>query len=213
MISLEFNNNNDFIELFKHRLKEFSGAKYVVLTDSCSNAVFLCLKYLQKHSYIPVQATELLIPEQTYISIPHAIKNAGFTPIFNKKKWKGKYKIGNLPIYDCAVGFKKDMYKKGQFQCLSFQQKKAIGIGKGGAILLDNKEAYEILNRMAWDGRDSSIPVKDDNNLIHGYHMNMIPDDAVKGVLLLNQYKFKKSDIKTYKDYPNISRMKYYERY
>jgi len=201
---LKFKNNNDFITLFEQRLSEYTGAPYVVLTDSCTNAIFLSLKYLQKHSYVPVQATELLIPKRTYISVPQAIINAGFTPIFNKKSWKGKYKIGNLPIYDCAVGFKKNMYKEGQYQCLSFQQKKTLGIGKGGAILLDNKEAYDTLKRMAWDGRDSSVSVINDMHITHGYHMNMIPDDAAKGVLILNQLP-EKTKQGTYKDYPNIS--------
>jgi dTDP-4-amino-4,6-dideoxygalactose transaminase len=205
-MSLLFKNNNDFLEVFKNRLKEFTGAKYVVLTDSCSNAIFLSLKYLQKNSYIPIQSTELLIPNRTYLSVPQSIINAGFTPIFNDKKWKGKYKIGNFPIYDCAVGFKPGMYKAGQYQCLSFQQKKALPIGKGGAILLDNYDAYVTLSRMAWDGRDSSIPVKDDKNIIHGYHMNMIPDDAARGILLLNQFEFNKRQIKSYKDYPDLSK-------
>lgn len=127
---MQFKNNNDFITLFEQRLSEYTGAPYVVLTDSCSNAIFLSLKYLQKNSYVPIQATELLIPERTYISVPQAIINAGFTPIFNKKKWKGKYKIGNLPIYDCAVGFKENMYKPGQYQCLSFQQRKLLELVK-----------------------------------------------------------------------------------
>jgi dTDP-4-amino-4,6-dideoxygalactose transaminase len=95
------------------------------------------------------------------------------------------------------------MYNGGMV-CLSFQQKKSIPIGKGGAILLDNENDYKILKRMAWDGRDASKSVKEDmKNIILGYHMNMIPDDAAKGVLKLNQYEGDK--IGSYADYPDIS--------
>lgn len=200
-------NNNDFTLMFEKRLSEFTGAPYVVLTDSCSNAIFLTLKYLQKHYYIPIQETRLIIPKQTYISVPQQIIHAGFEPCFDDIKWKGGYQIGNFPLFDYAVGLKRNMYKDGQFQCLSFQQKKALNIGKGGAILLNNKEAYETLKRMAHDGRDSSIPVHEDNNIILGWHMNMTPDDSVKGVLLLNQLSKEKlkASIKSHKDYPDIS--------
>lgn len=205
----KFNNNNDFILLFEKKLAEFTGAKYVVLTDSCTNALFLSLKYYSNNAYIPIQASELLIPERTYISVPQVVKNAGFTPIFNDERWKGKYKIGNLPIYDCAVGFKKDMYKKDTFMCLSFQERKALKLGKGGAILLDDREAYKTLKRMAHDGRDSSIPVSEDKNIISGYHMNMTPDIAAAGVIKLNLLSKEdiNSNIKTFKDYPNISKI------
>jgi len=200
-------NNNDFLNLFEKRLSEYTGAPYVVLMDSCTNAIFLSLKY---YSGISLVSSNLLIPEQTYVSVPQSLIHAGFTPIYNNKKWKSKYRIGNTPIFDCAVGFKPKMYKKNTFMCLSFQQKKALPIGKGGAILLDNKEAYKTLKRMAFDGRDASIPVKEDNNnIILGYHMNMTPDQAAKGILLLNQYQFNKKDIKSYKNYPNISGIKY----
>ena len=199
-------NNHKFIELFEKGISEYTSAPYVVLTDSCTNAIFLCLKYLQRTSYIPKQALEISIPTRTYISVPQAIFNAGFTFNYKKEKWKGSYRLGKTNIYDYAVGFKPNMYKSNQMQCISFQQKKAIGIGKGGAILLDNKEAYETLKRMSWDGRDASKSVQEDiQNIIPGYHMNMTPEMASTGLLLLNQYQFNKKDIKKFKDYPNIS--------
>ena len=37
-------NNNDFILMFEKLLSEYTGAPYVVLTDSCTNALFLSLK-------------------------------------------------------------------------------------------------------------------------------------------------------------------------
>lgn len=201
-------NNNDFILMFEKLLSEYTGAPYVVLTDSCTNALFLSLKL--KLNQNKIIDHNILIPNRTYISVPQAIIHCGLTPVYGDFHWFGSYELGDTHIMDCAVGFKKDMYKPDKFMCLSFQQKKAIKIGKGGAILLDNFDDYNTLKRMAWDGRDSSKSVLDDiDNIILGYHMNMIPDDAAKGILLLNQYNFSLNDIKNHIDYPNIEQINY----
>jgi dTDP-4-amino-4,6-dideoxygalactose transaminase len=194
-------NNHYFIDLFEQRLREFTGSPHVVLTDSCSNSIFLSLIFLKR--YKNFNATSVTIPKQTYISVPQSIINAGLKVRFEDKKWFGTYELEGTPVIDAAVGFKKDMYVGGMM-CLSFQQKKSISIGKGGAILLDNESDYNILKRLSWDGRDSSKSVKDDiENIIPGYHMNMIPDDAAKGVLKLNQCV--ETKIGSYADYPDIS--------
>lgn len=184
--------------MFEDELSTYTGAPYVVLTDSCTNAVFLMLKYLD------IQTT-ISIPNHTYISIPQQIIHAGGCVEWNTEEWIGSYNLKNTPIWDSAVGFHKDMYIKDQFMCLSFQQKKALPIGKGGAILLSKKEDYEILKRMAWDGRDASVSVERDiNNIILGYHMNMTPNDAVNGLLLLNQFTAVKDNQGCWLDYPNL---------
>jgi dTDP-4-amino-4,6-dideoxygalactose transaminase len=193
-------NNHFFIDLFEQQLSEFTGAPYVVLTDSCTNAIFLSLVYLNR--YRGYRDT-VVVPKQTYVSVPQAIMNAGFPLLFEDEKWYGQYKLKSTPIVDAAVGFSRGMYSRGMV-CLSFQQKKALSIGKGGAILLDDQQAYNTLKRMSWDGRDASISVKDDlQNIIPGFHMNMIPDDAATGVLKLNNYAGDK--IGSYQDYPDIS--------
>ena len=145
-----------------------------------------------KSLYLAFKDYELEIPKNTYVSVPQSIIHAGFKPTFKDIKWKKFYQIGDLPVYDYAVGFESGIYKSGTFQCLSFQQKKCLNIGKGGAILTDDYEAYKILKRLSWDGRDASIPVQEDKNIILGFHMNMIPDDAAKGILLLNQLNKKR---------------------
>lgn len=198
-MELVFENNNDFITLFERRLSKYTGAPYVVLTDCCTNAVFLSLKYLYKNGLIQ----SLAIPKQTYLSIPNIIDLAGFKYNYKDIKWTKGYQIGETPIFDMAVGFEEGMYRKGEYQCLSFQQKKTLPIGRGGAILLDDYEAYKTLKRMVNDGRDSSIHFSKDPNITKGYHMYMTPDNAAKGVLLLNQLKEVKFG--TYQDYPDIS--------
>ena len=191
-------NNHEFITMFEDELSTYTGAPYVVLTDSCTNAIFLLLKYLNIKE-------DIGIPSHTYVSVPQQIIHAGYEGFWVKDDWIGSYNLRNTPIWDSAVGFHKDMYIKDQYMCLSFQQKKAIPIGKGGAILLSNKEDYEVLKRMSWDGRDASKSVKDDlDNIILGYHMNMPPEDAVKGLLLLNQYNSSENNQGCWLDYPNL---------
>jgi len=195
-------NNHFFIDKFEEKLSKFTGAPYVVLTDSCTNALFLCLELRNRKQ---LEREVLTIPTRTYVSVPQAIQNAGYDFELDRIHWNGNYQLKPFPIYDYAVGFKEDMYQEGTYQCLSFQQKKAIPIGKGGAILLDNYDDYLYLKRMSWDGRDASIPVNDDiNNIIRGYHMNMTPEMAAKGTLLLNQYSFNIMDIGTSNDYPSL---------
>lgn len=209
MIPLTFDNNHDFITLFENKLSEYTGAPFVVLTDSCTHAIDLSLKYFLKNYYLPSGYEFLNIPKQTYISVPQTIKHNKFIVSYEDIKWYKYYKIGDLPIFDYAVGFEPNIYKAGEFQCLSFQQKKALNIGKGGAILLDDKDAYTYLKRLTWDGRNASIPVKEDKNILEGYHYYMSPEDAAKGILLLNQLDKKWIDYKlgSYLDYPDISKI------
>ena len=187
--------------MFERELSKFTGAPHVALTDSCSNAIFLSLEYLRRYRKFD---GEVSIPQRTYVSVPQAILNAGFEVSFRDERWLGTYQLKGTPIIDAAVCFASQMYEPKTMMCISFQQKKALPIGKGGAVLLDDYHAYKTIKRMAWDGRDASKPVAEDLvNIIPGYHMNMIPDDAAKGVLLLNQFDGKVAG--SFMDYPNIS--------
>lgn len=198
---MNFKNNNDFILLFEKRLSEYTGAPYVVLTSSCTNSIMLMLKYLK--------STKAVIPSRTYLSVAQLLYKENINFKYSDKSWKGSYHICDN-IYDYAVGFKENMYVLGQYQCLSFQQKKTLNIGKGGAILLDSYEDYKILKRMSHDGRDGSIHTSlDIENIILGYHVYMSPDEAVKGILLLNQLLDRNIIIGSSDDYPDISGINY----
>ena len=196
----DFNNNNDFVELFEQKLCEYTGAPFAVAVDRCTNAILLALEYYNK------RRQRITIPCQTYLSVPMTLINYGYNVWFKDEQWTGSYRLGATNVYDYAVGFDKNMYVPGQVQCVSFQQKKRLAIGKGGAILLDNEEMYNKLKRMRHDGRDSSIPVTSENpqDIIMGYHMYMSPDEAARGILLINQLNntFVPG---SYNDYPDIS--------
>jgi len=150
----------------------------------------------------------LLIPKNTYVGVPNAIINAGFPVEFTDLKWKGFYEIEGTNIMDCAVDFHRGMYKPGFIQCLSFQQKKRLNIGKGGAILLDDADAYERLKMMAHDGRSDIVDME---NWQQGYHMNMTPEMAAKGLLILNQIDLRPDKWGSYRDYKDLSVIKYFK--
>ena len=82
------------------------------------------------------------------------------------------------------------MYREGQMQCLSFGYDKPLHIGRGGAILLDDKKAYQAILAMRYDGRDLSItPWQDQKEFRIGYHYKPTPEEAVQGLALLEGLK------------------------
>ena len=85
---------------FEDSIAKYTGAKYAVAVDSCTNAIFLCCKYLNvKH---------VTIPARTYLSIPMSIIHSGGEVIFDKDKninnWEGIYQLKPYPIWDSAKG-------------------------------------------------------------------------------------------------------------
>lgn len=210
-------NNSQFIEEFEKRLADYTGAEEAVVVDSCSNALFLSLMMV-KRLYKDVKK-EQIIPNGTYASVPQAMLRAGFKPVIKDKVWGGFYQIGDLPIIDSAQHFQKGFCKahlkhtKVKFVCVSFHEKKILKIGKGGAILTNNNKAAELLRRMAFDGRDYRKGMLDDDITMMGYHMNMTPSEAAKGLMLLNQLP----DINEYNggwgSYKPLSDIEYFKKY
>jgi len=201
-------NNQFFIDKFEEEICRYTGAKYCVLTDSCTNAIFLSLSLLNKTAYIPVEANTLYVPKSTYVGVPHSIVNAGFNVEFTDQKWKGSYEIEGTNIIDSAVDFHRGMYRPGFIQCLSFHQKKRLNIGKGGAILTDDADTYERLKMMAFDGRSPIIEMED---WVQGFHMNMSPEMAAQGLLILNQIDLRPDNAGSYRDYKDLSVIKYFK--
>jgi dTDP-4-amino-4,6-dideoxygalactose transaminase len=71
--------------------------------------------------------------------------------------------------------------------CLSFHTKKHIPIGKGGMILCDGPTAVEWLKKARYEGR-SEKPYKEDDVSFCGWNMYMRPEDAARGLALLQNY-------------------------
>ena len=186
----------DVVDDFENTIAKLAGSKYAVAVDSCSNAIFLCLKYINKPE------TLITIPNKTYISIPNAIRNAGYFLKFENLEWSGVYQLKPFPIFDGALRFKKNMYSGG-FHCLSFHIKKHLKIGRGGMILTDDKDAYEWLKLARFNGR-SPINHIDDTFKMIGWNFYMTNYDAARGMWLLDGLDEKNlPDIEP--NYPNLS--------
>ena len=86
------------VTLLEEEIADYTGAPYVVSIDSCTNALFLCCKYLE--------VEEVTIPSKTYLSVPQSIIHAGGEVIFDAREktndWHGIYQLKPYPIYDAA---------------------------------------------------------------------------------------------------------------
>ena len=61
----------EIVKWFEEEIAEYAGAKYAIATDNCTDAIFLCCKYLN------ISNKEVTIPSRTYLSIPQSIIQAG----------------------------------------------------------------------------------------------------------------------------------------
>jgi dTDP-4-amino-4,6-dideoxygalactose transaminase len=82
------------------------------------------------------------------------------------------------------------MYRPGQIQCLSFGHGKPLQIGRGGAILLDDAEAYNTILQQRYDGRDLTVnPWETQKTFRVGYHYKPTIEEAEQGLALLQGIK------------------------
>lgn len=192
----------DDIKRFEVALAEFTGAPYAIMTDCCTHAIELCLRHdkIKECSFTPF----------TYLSIPMTMHKLGITYHYHgdnqahRQHWVGEYKFEATRIWDSARRLEKDMYRPGMMQCLSFGHTKPLHIGRGGAILLDNKEAYEAMICMRYDGRDLNIsPWETQKEFRVGYHYKPTPEEAVQGIALLEGLKEYCPEPK-YVEYPDL---------
>lgn len=205
-LGYNWNDPRDVIDMFEEKVAKFSGSKYAVSVDCCSHGLFLSLKYAQKTGELSKDAT-LKIPKMTYISAPMQIVHAGNNVVFEDLEWSGVYQLKGSRIWDGAVRWTKDMYVgDNALQVVSFQIKKRIPIGKGGVILTDDYEAYKWLKLASYDGRDLNTPYTDaDHVKMLGYHMYMTPEDAARGIILIDSVPEVNEDTGNHKTYVDVS--------
>ena len=127
-------------------------------------------------------------------------------------KWKEYYFFGNTRIVDAAVLFTPKTYINGQLMCLSFQHKKMLGLGRGGAILCPNEQEYNELKKMAYDGRDDSKPWAEQNIKTIGYHYYMTPETAVIGSEIFKKKKDLKPESKGSADYRDLRKYTFFKK-
>jgi dTDP-4-amino-4,6-dideoxygalactose transaminase len=193
-------------EDFEAVVAKYTGAPYAIALDCCSNGIFLCLKYLN------IKNKKIEIPSHTYMSVPCAIINSG-----NKVRWKvsskhltGEYKLGTTNVWDSALRFTSGMYQPGEYQCLSFSgPRKHLKLGKGGMILTDNYEAYRWFKRARFSGRNE-CSYQEDTFTQLGWNMYMMPEIAVRGLLLMEGVPEHNEDITL--PYPDLSQFSIYTK-
>lgn len=197
----------DAVTLFEEKLAEYAGSKYAVCLDSCSNALFLCLQYLN----IKDQVIE--IPKHTYASVPMQIIHSGNKIRFIDKKWSGEYYLGDTKVVDAATKFHRDMYQKDSYYCLSFHHRKTLKIGRGGSVLTDDVDFVSWSRPMIYDGRHKEILYKNDQLACIGYHMYMTPEDAAIGILKLEELPDFNTDTGSDQAYTDLSKQKIFDNY
>ena len=184
--------NNPFkiVEMFEEEVANYTGAKYAVSVDNCTNALFLCCKFLN--------VDEVTIPSKTYLSVPQSIIHAGGDVVFDKRdvtnSWSGIYQLKPYPIFDAAKRFTSNMYIPNTFMCLSFHIKKTLKIGKGGMILTDNEEAVKWFKKARYEGRSEKLYHEDDIDML-GWNMYMTPQQASHGLSLMQNIKLNNNDL------------------
>ena len=168
----------DKILKFEQELAEYAGAPYAIMTDCCTHAIELCLRY--------DRTREVVMTPYTYLSIPMTMHKLGICYYYKEEEWVGEYRFHGTRIWDSARRCQQGMYRAGQMQCLSFGHTKPLHIGRGGAILLDDQRAYNEIIRMRYDGRDLSIsPWQQQQTFKVGYHYKPTPEEAELGSALL----------------------------
>jgi dTDP-4-amino-4,6-dideoxygalactose transaminase len=162
---------------FERCLAEYTGAPYVVLTDCCTHAIELCLRY------DCVTSTEF--SAFTYLSVPQLMRQLGIAYTLNDDAWseQGEYQFHSTRIWDSARRLVPGMYRPGQMQCVSFGNGKPLHIGRVGAILLDDVVAYNTMSQQRSDGRDLRVsPWSQQEYFAAGYHYCPTLEDCAAGI-------------------------------
>ncbi len=170
----------DKISKLEKEISEFTGAPYVVATDCCTHAIELALRI--------TKVQKVKITPYTYLSVPMLFHKLLIDYEFVDEEWDDEYQLHGTNIWDSAWLLKPNMYRKDMIQCLSFGHGKPIDNKRGGCILLDNEQQYQLLRKMAFDGRNRDISWNDEQNFVVGYHYNMPIEHAINSSALLSEY-------------------------
>lgn len=195
--------NFDIVNEFEKEIALFFGSKYAVCLDSCTHGLELCIR---------LKGLKMIsVPRHTYISVPFLANKLSLDLEWRDEEWVNFYRVDNglspVPIYDAAVLWKENSYINGSFMCLSFQYQKHLSLGRGGAILVDDFNDFQILKKMSYDGRIPGIPWRQQDISVIGYHYYMTPETAELGLTKLNEAKLKEPRIWSISDWPDLSAM------
>lgn len=196
----------EIVAWFEEAIAEYTGAPYAISTTSCTEAIFLCCKYLN------IEDADVTIPKKTYLSVPQSIRQAGGNLKFEDLEWRGIYQLKPFPIYDSAKRLTSDMYIKNSYMCLSFHHKKHLKIGKGGMILTDDKRAVDEIKKLRYEGRTIGVPYHEDPLREGGWNMYMTPEQAARGLTLLWDFPEDVPDLEEHPPYRDLTTFEIFKK-
>lgn len=155
--------SGDKVREFEKKFAEFIGSKYAVAVNSCTSALFLCLKRLN----LPL-GSHIAVPSLTFTATINEIINAGYLPHFidvrldnltMNKNYVDEKKVQailpvhltgniadanyNLPIVEDAAHLCLPNSFSGNNTCYSFYATKNLTTGEGGMIATNSEEDYQ----------------------------------------------------------------------
>lgn len=202
----EYEMNDPAVLLLEHTLSRYTGARHVIAMKRCSVAILGACEYLRacKPWPDPSVRNTLFLPRRTYVFIPQILARSGFVVSCTGPDWVGGYRIFPSSVWDYARTLRPNMYRPGEYQCLSFHRSKPLGHTEGGAVLTDDPEADVWLRRWRDDGRDRLRP--DLHDMI-GFPGLMYPGIAAELRNKLHWFKeeYPEGKILPNSDYPDLS--------
>ena len=191
------------VRTFESVIASYTGAPYAIAVDSCTNALLIACALKN--------VDEVELPRHTYVGVAFSVLNAGGRIKFVDSRWTGMYQLAPYPIYDAARLYTSNMYIPGSLMCLSFHWTKHLGVGRGGAILCDDKKTAEALKKLRFDGRTEGVPPRKDKFSHLGWHIPMCPTVAAQGLLMMAGIKEHNEPLPwgpgTDSDYPDLSQL------
>ena len=172
-----------YIDLFEQEIATYTGAPYAVVTDCCTHAIELAMRYDKVKS--------CSFSAYTYLSVLMVFHHLDISYTLTDDQWHNFYDFDQTRIRDSARCFQPNMYQPGTITCVSFGRGKPLSIGHGGALLLDDKQAYDTIRSQRYDGRDLSIlPWQNQRVFKLGWHYKLSPDDCLIGLEKLKNQEF-----------------------
>ena len=187
---------------FEKEIAKFFGAPYAVAVDCCTHGLELCLRMKS--------AQKITVPKHTYLSVPMLAEKLDLEIEWTDDEWQDYYYMTD-DIVDAAVYWQAGSYIPGTYMCVSFQFRKHLSLGRGGIILFDNKEDYDILKKMSYDGRLPDKPWRDQDISSMGYHYYMTPETAQNGLDKLEEAKNRKPRQWEWEDWPDLRNMEIFK--
>lgn len=195
--------NLELVGDFEKSIAHFFSSPYAVAVDSCTHAIELALLY--------TNSKKISVPKNTYLSIPFLSDKLNIERSWRDEQWVDYYYLTDHVI-DAAVLWKRNSYIPNTFMGVSFQYQKHLSLGRGGILLLDNKEAAINIKKMSYDGRLPNIPWREQNIDTIGYHYYMTPETAQMGLQKLPEAIQTKPKQWSVNDWPDLTKMKIFNK-